>query len=35
MERLFGHVYRKALARSAERAGLVQPLPQPALAKAA
>jgi alpha-1,6-mannosyltransferase len=35
MERLFGHVYRTALERSAERAGLRQPLPRPQLAKAA
>lgn len=35
MDRLFGQVYRSALARAAERAGYVEPLPRPALAEAA
>jgi len=35
MGRLFGQVYRNALARAAGRAGHAQPLPRPALAKAA
>jgi uncharacterized membrane protein YkvA (DUF1232 family) len=35
MDRLFGDVYRNALARAAECAGYVEPLPEPELAEAA
>jgi len=35
MDRLFGEVYRNALARAVERAGFVEIRPQPALAEAA
>jgi alpha-1,6-mannosyltransferase len=35
MERLFGRVYRNALGRSASRAGIAAPEPQPLLAEAA